>query len=319
MRARPAGTALLVACFALAPFAGHPARAAGVPPPGTPSARALASELDSLVAAETRVRWESAPAESALARAARDRRPAFLDFYADWCAPCRWMDRAVYNDPLLAEVAEDVAMLRIDIDQPAGRALAARYGVVQYPTLIYLAPDGREILRWPGPLSLRDTRLNLGQIARPSAVRAQVEAERARRPDDLATQSRALLWYGMRGEVERVRAIVDTLERRGGGADSARATDRVVLPLDLGKAEELAGRHERAYRRALAADPGGAFAWRAWLGISTTLEAAGDLPGARDAAASAHALNPRRWLLARAERLALAARLPALPTPPGVD
>jgi tetratricopeptide (TPR) repeat protein len=237
------------------------------------------------------------------------------------------MDRSVYNDPLLAEVAEDVTMVRIDIDRPEGRALAARFGVAQYPTLIYLAPDGRETLRWPGPLSLRDTRINLGQLAVPAAGRGMIEAARTSRPDDLATQSRALLWYGMRGEVERVRAIVDTLEQRlpGGAPGSTtapRATDRAILRLNLAKSEELAGRRERAlaaYRAAEAAEPAGAYAWRAWLGISTCLEAAGDGSGAVAAAARALALNPQRWLHARTERVALAARLPALPVPPGVD
>lgn len=302
----------------------RPARADGAAAPP----RSAATVLDSLIAAESRVRWQPGPPDSALARAVREGRPAFLDFYADWCAPCRWMDRAVYNDPLLGEVSEGVAMVRIDIDQPAGRALAQRFGVFQYPTLVHLAPDGRETLRWPGPLSLRDTRLNLGQAAFPAAARAAVEAGRMRDRANPRLQSPALLWYGMRGEVERVRAIVDTLEGRAGTDASARAaealapTDRAVLQLDLGKSEELAGRTERAlaaYRRALSADPGGLFAWRAWLGVSTCLEATGDRAGAGEAATRALALNPQAWLRARVERLALAARLPALPVPPGVD
>src|SRR5688572_27312544 len=230
------------------------ALAAAIPAAGAPAAQgpapvSLKATLDSLVTAESRVRWEPISPDSAIARAARQGRPAFLDFFADWCVPCRWMDRAVYNDPLLAEGAEAVAMVRIDIERPEGRALAARYDVHQYPTLVYLAPDGREILRWPGPLSLRDTRLNLGQIALPTTARKAVEAERARRPADVATQAQALLWYGWRGEVERVRAIVDTLEKR-----RVDAPGFALLQLNLAKAEEIAGRRERAltaYRRAL--------------------------------------------------------------------
>lgn len=281
------------------------------------AAAVLRATVDSLVAAETRVRWEPGHPDSAIARAVRQGRPAFLDFFADWCVPCRWMDRAVYNDPLLAEGAEAVAMVRIDIERPEGRALAARYDVHQYPTLVYLAPSGREILRWPGPLSLRDTRLNLGQIALPATARKAVEAERARRPGDVATQAQALLWYGWRGEVERVRAIVDTLEKR-----RVDAADIALLQLNLAKAEEIAGRRERAlaaYRRALELAPEDAYAWRSWLGVSTTLEAAGDREGAEAAAREAFARNPQPWLHARVARLSLAARVPAPPTPPGLE
>ena len=280
------------------------------------------ARLDSLVAAESRVRWDRLPPDSAIVTAARQGRPAFLDFFADWCVPCRWMDRAVYSDPLLGEVAEAVAMVRVDIETPEGRRLAERYGVRQYPTLIYLAPDGREILRWPGPLSLRDTRLNLGQVALPSAGRAALEAERAKRPDDFDTQSRALLWYGWRGEVERVRALVDTLEKKRPKDGPRAATTAATLQLNLAKAEEIAGRRDRAlaaYRRALALDPEGAFAWRAWLGVSAALEQGGDPAGALEAAREALRRNPQAWLAARVERIVLAAHQPVLATPPGID
>lgn len=304
--------------FLLVLFASLPATLTNAPAATAPAVGAASVRLDSLVRAETRVRWELAPPESALARAGRAGRPAFLDFYADWCAPCRWMDRAVYSDPLLAETSEGVAMLRIDIDRPAGRALAQKYGVFQYPTLVYVAADGREVLRWPGPLGLRDTRLNLGQVSLPSSGRSAVEAERALRPDDLGTQARALLWYGWRGEVERVRAILDSLE----AGRHLRDPERAMLYLNLGKAEEIAARNERAlaaYQRSIEFDPRGPFAWRAWLGVSTTLEATRDVAGARAGAREAWALNPQPWLAARVERLALAQALPPLPTPPGVE
>jgi len=303
------------------------ALAAAIPAAGAPAAQgpapvSLKATLDSLVTAESRVRWEPLSPDSAIARAARQGRPAFLDFFADWCVPCRWMDRAVYNDPLLGEVAEGVAMVRIDIETKAGRTLADRYGVRQYPTLVYLAPDGREILRWPGPLSLRDTRLNLGQVAVPSSGRAGVEAARAQKPDDVDTQARALLWYGWRGEVERVRSIVDTLEKKRPKEGPRAAATGALLQLNLAKAEEIAGRRERAlaaYRRALALEPEGAFAWRAWLGVSAALDQAGDAAGAEAAAREAQARNPQKWLEARAARIALAAETTPMATPPGIE
>jgi len=303
---------LILGCLiGLAALGTAPAAAA----PASASAR-----LDSLARAEWRVRWEKGPVDSALSRARAAGRPAFLDFYADWCTPCRWMDRAVYTDPLLAEVAEGVAMIRIDIETPEGRALAARFDVRLYPTLVFLAADGREVLRWPGPLSLRDTRLNLSQMALPSSGRFAVEAARAAQPGDLGVNARAILWYGGRGEVERARAVADSAEQALGAAPRPAAL--AVLRLNRAKAEEMAGRTARAraaYESARAADPEGAFAWRAWLGISTTAEAARDGATATAAAREALARNPQPWLAARAGRLELAATTPPLATPPGVD
>ncbi len=314
---RPTTRALLLAGAVIAALAAPVAPASAAPAPAT---NPLSARMDSLARAEWRVRWEAGPLDSALARARAAGRPAFLDFYADWCAPCRWMDRAVYPDPLLAEVSEGVAMIRVDIETPAGRALAARYDVHLYPTLVFVAADGREALRWPGPLSLRDTRLNLSQMALPSGRRHAVEAARAAQPADAGVQAQAILWYGGRGEVERARAIADSAEAALGATPRPDAV--AVLRLSRAKAEEMAGRTARAraaYASARDADPDGLFAWRAWLGLSTTAEAARDRAAALAAAREALARNPQPWLAARAARLELAATAPALPTPPGVE
>jgi len=286
--------------------------------PACARADALSARVDSLVAAETRVHWATMPAESALALARREGRPAFLDFYATWCAPCRWMDRAVYSDPLLSEVAEGVAMVRVDVDQPAGKALAARFSILQYPTLVHLSPEGKETLRWVGPLTLRDTRLNLGQAAVPSSRRKEVEAAVAKRPADSGTIASAILYYGCRGEVENARRLETNF--RVPAIDQPPAA-RAPVVLALGKAEEFAGREARAleaYRRALEIDPGGLFAWRAWLGVSVCEEHQGDADAALAAAREALARGPRMPALeARVARLTL--NPPKLAAPPGIE
>ena len=274
--------------------------------------------IDSLVRAETRVLWRAGSPDSALAAATREGKPAFLDFYADWCAPCRWMDRAVYSDPLLGEISANLAMIRVDVETAAGRALVQRYGVLQYPTLVFVQADGNEKLRWPGPLSLRDTRLNLAQTAFPSAGRAKVETKLKERPKDLAAQADGLRWYAWRGEVETARAITAKLEKLH---VKAAPGDLASVRMALAQAEEIADRRDRAlaaYRSAVAADPKGDTAWRAWLGVSVALERTGDLDGALGAAREARALHDGEpFLDARIARLELKAPAPA--TPPGVD
>ena len=77
-------TGLILALALVAEVPVHGAPAAPAPAPAS-----LKATLDSLVAAESRVRWEPLSPDSAIARAARQGRPAFLDFFADWCVPCR--------------------------------------------------------------------------------------------------------------------------------------------------------------------------------------------------------------------------------------
>ena len=57
--------------------------------------------------------------------------PVLVDFYADWCAPCRALSPKLHE---LAREVPDVRVVKVDIDQ--SRRLAAAYRVRSVPTLL---------------------------------------------------------------------------------------------------------------------------------------------------------------------------------------
>ena len=75
-------------------------------------------------------------------------KPVLVDFYADWCAPCRAM-KPVLED-LKSQMGEDIAIYKIDVDQH--QMLAERYGIRSIPTLI-LFKDGKPVWRKSGMAS----------------------------------------------------------------------------------------------------------------------------------------------------------------------
>jgi thioredoxin 2 len=73
--------------------------------------------------------------------------PVVVDFYADWCAPCRMM--APMLDQLAADLQGELMVAKLDTD--SNPTMAIKYGIRGIPTLIVFR-DGREWKRQTGVL-----------------------------------------------------------------------------------------------------------------------------------------------------------------------
>ena len=69
-----------------------------------------------------------------------------VDFYADWCGPCRAMGEVLEN-------INDLDILKVNVDEHSD--LAQKYGVMSIPTVI-LFSKGEEIKKQVGYLSKED-------------------------------------------------------------------------------------------------------------------------------------------------------------------
>lgn len=72
-------------------------------------------------------------------------RPVLVDFYADWCGPCKMMGPVVEE---LAKELKDIAKVgKINVDE--NQDLAMQYNVMSIPTLI-IFKEGKEAHRLVG-------------------------------------------------------------------------------------------------------------------------------------------------------------------------
>jgi thiol:disulfide interchange protein DsbD len=71
-----------------------------------------------------------------------------IDFYADWCAPCREVEQITFHDPGIVKLAKnDFVMIKVDLtrkDDPLNEHLLRQYDVRGVPTVVFLDRDGRE-------------------------------------------------------------------------------------------------------------------------------------------------------------------------------
>jgi thioredoxin-related protein/predicted DNA-binding protein YlxM (UPF0122 family) len=103
-----------------------------------------------------------------LAKAKAEHKYVFVDCYATWCGPCKWMDANVYNQKAVGDVYnQQFISVRMQMDKtPAddeqtkslyGRAetLTQDYHVSAYPTFLFFDPDGNPVHKVSGSLDVQ--------------------------------------------------------------------------------------------------------------------------------------------------------------------
>lgn len=92
-----------------------------------------------------------------------------LDFYTNWCAPCKLMDNETFKDPKVASVLnKNFVAIKLNAEKGEGITLTETYHVKAYPTLIFINKQGKEVLRHEGfmasPNLLRYLNKTIGQV-----------------------------------------------------------------------------------------------------------------------------------------------------------
>ena len=71
-----------------------------------------------------------------------------IDFYADWCAPCRELEQITFHEPEIVKLAKnDFVMIKVDLTRkgdPLNEHLLRLYDVRGVPTVVFLDRNGRE-------------------------------------------------------------------------------------------------------------------------------------------------------------------------------
>ena len=115
--------------------------------------RAAAYDLDTV----------PAPVSEALARARTANRLTLIDFYAEWCGPCKVFESTVLGDPRVRDVLEEYEFVKVDSDRHVEPS--DYFNVVGLPTIVVLDSEGREVYRREGMVDATELAETLSQLS----------------------------------------------------------------------------------------------------------------------------------------------------------
>lgn len=103
---------------------------------------------------ENNVKFHAGSFNSGLERAQNEGKLLFVEFYADWCTPCKWMDKTTFkNENVVSLINSNYVALKMDIEHDDGAVLKSQYSVRMLPTILIFNSEGKMVDRVEKTLS----------------------------------------------------------------------------------------------------------------------------------------------------------------------
>jgi thiol:disulfide interchange protein DsbD len=71
-------------------------------------------------------------------------RPTIIDFYADWCAQCKELDKNTYSHPNVIAKSKEFNNIKVDLTQENAE-ITKRFNIMGLPVVSFIGKDGKEI------------------------------------------------------------------------------------------------------------------------------------------------------------------------------
>lgn len=104
------------------------------------------------------IEWKSY-SENSLSQSLSLNKGAIIDFYADWCIPCKELDASTFSDPNVISESKDFITLKANMTKtlsPDVEQLRDKYKIIGVPTVLILNSKGKEVKRITGFINAKE-------------------------------------------------------------------------------------------------------------------------------------------------------------------
>jgi len=97
---------------------------------------------------QAHIQFQNISFAEAKEKAAKEDKLIFLDGYTSWCAPCKWMEGNVFNQPEVADFYNsNFINTKFDCEVGEGIEIAKKYGIRSFPTYLFIDAKGELVYR----------------------------------------------------------------------------------------------------------------------------------------------------------------------------
>ncbi|HNT18656.1 MAG TPA: thioredoxin domain-containing protein [Acidobacteriota bacterium] len=192
------------------------------------------------LAQEPGVKWFKGGVDKAVEAAKKEDKIIFIDFYAEWCYPCKMLDKMVWQDPDSARQIKAMKVIPMKMDaEKEGLDAARKYSVRSYPTILFIDGEGKEIARIAGFRDKDDVIENIRKNCADPRTIESMKAEHEKNPGDLilaAGLAKKLQAAGTRESVDEAKAMLEKIFKgdpdNGKGIGAQALVDRLAIGLE---------------------------------------------------------------------------------------
>lgn len=103
------------------------------------------------------INFSQKPFSELLAQAKAEKKLIFLDAYASWCGPCKLLEKNIFPQPEIRDFYNKTFInTHIDMEKGEGPAIAQKYMIRSYPSLLFINGDGEVVQKALGYMNKED-------------------------------------------------------------------------------------------------------------------------------------------------------------------
>ncbi len=102
----------------------------------------LAGLMPAIANAGDGIKFQHLTLDQAIAKAKKEKKNVFIDIYATWCGPCKYLTNNIFVDEELGDyMNKNFVCVKLDGEKTDGGSLMSDFDLNSFPTMLFLSPE----------------------------------------------------------------------------------------------------------------------------------------------------------------------------------